>query len=235
MPEEKDREQVKKIMTFPHLVSRELICILVVTGLLTLLSIIFNAPLEDPPSPTRMPSPTKAPWYFLGLQELLVYFDPWLAGVVVPLIIVAGLIAIPYVDVSPELSGTFDYSKRKLPMIFFAWGTVLWFVLIIIGEFFRGPSWLWYWPWESWETHKDFPPPAVSLPNWLGLSLLIFYFGGGLVLTKRCARNFYVKLGPVNYTIQMIFMLLGFGVLIKIILRLFFNVKYILQTPWFNI
>ena len=102
MAEQETDQKTKKILTFPHLVTREIICALIIVGLFSLASMIFNAPLEDAPSPTRMPSPTKAPWYFLGLQELLVYFDPWLAGVIIPVLIIVGLMLIPYVDASPK-------------------------------------------------------------------------------------------------------------------------------------
>ena len=120
-------------------------------------------------------------------------------------------------------------------MLFFVWGVIFWFVLIIIGEVFRGPSWLWYWPWENWEIHKDFPPAARNLPNAAGLLLLAAYYGAGLWLPILLRRKFYEKLGPTKYFIQMFFMLTAFGVFFKIVLRLLFNIKYILQTPWFNI
>ena len=235
MPDQENDQKIKKILTLPNLVTRELICALIVTGLFSLAAIFFNAPLEDLPSPTRMPSPTKAPWYFLGLQELLVYFDPWLAGVIIPSLIVVGLCAVPYVDANPKEVGRFDYSKRKVPMLLFTLGMVVWFGLIIVGEFFRGPSWLWYWPWESWEIHKEFPAAAISLPNWAGLMFIAIYFGAGFLLPIKLASGFYKKLGPVKYFIQTFFMLAAFGVLLKIFLRLAFNIKYILQTPWFNV
>jgi hypothetical protein len=233
--EKQDTQKTEKIMTFPHLVTREVICALIVIGVLSLFSIYFDAPLEDPPSATRMPSPTKAPWYFLGLQELLVYFDPWMAGVVIPLLIMLGLMVIPYVDFNKEGVGKFDYSKRKLAITFFTAGTILWFLLIIIGEFFRGPSWVWYWPWESWELHKALPPATINLPPVVGFFLLALYFGTGFILPIKFNRTFYQKLGLVKYFIVINFILVAFGVVVKILLRLLFNIKYVLQTPWFNI
>jgi len=233
--EKQDTQKTEKIMTFPHLVTREVICALIVIGVLSLFSIYFDAPLEDPPSATRMPSPTKAPWYFLGLQELLVYFDPWMAGVVIPLLIMLGLMVIPYVDFNKEGVGKFDYSKRKLAITFFTAGTILWFLLIIIGEFFRGPSWVWYWPWESWELHKALPPATINLPPVVGLFLLALYFATGFILPIKFNRTFYQKLGLVKYFIVINFILVAFGVVVKILLRLLFNIKYVLQTPWFNI
>ena len=70
---------------------------LVVTFGLTIWAVFLKAPLEAPASPARIPNPSKAPWYFLGLQEMLVYFDPWMAGVVLPTMIIVGLIAMPYI------------------------------------------------------------------------------------------------------------------------------------------
>ena len=75
---------------------------LFVTTLWMIWSILLPAPLEQPANPADSPNPSKAPWYFLGLQEMLVYFDPWLAGVVFPTLIVVGLMAIPYIDTNPQ-------------------------------------------------------------------------------------------------------------------------------------
>ena len=72
-----------------------------------------NAPLEEPSNPNLTMNPAKAPWYFLGLQEMLVYFDPWIAGVVMPTLIIVGLMVIPYVDTNPLGSGYYTWKQRK--------------------------------------------------------------------------------------------------------------------------
>ena len=77
-----------KIHTWPHLTRNEFLCALFVVVVLTLWASLIDAPLESPANPTRTPNPSKAPWYFLGLQEMLVYFDPWNAGVVMPSLII---------------------------------------------------------------------------------------------------------------------------------------------------
>ena len=83
---------------------------------------------------------------------MLVYFDPWLAGVVLPSLIVVGLIAIPYIDINPKGNGYYTFAERKWSIIIFSFGFfVLWLLLIVIGVFFRGPGWLWYWPWQEWD------------------------------------------------------------------------------------
>ena len=109
-----------KIHTWPHLVRMEFLVALFVTIGLTLWSMIVDAPLEEPANPTQTPNPSKAPWYFLGLQEMLVYFDPWHAGVVLPTLIIVGLMVIPYIDINPKGTATTASkiaSRRSSPSI----------------------------------------------------------------------------------------------------------------------
>jgi hypothetical protein len=82
-----------KVLVWPHLLYIEFIVGVFVTALLLVWSIVIEAPLEEPASAARTPNPSKAPWYFLGLQEMLVYFDPWMAGVVAPSLIIVGLMS----------------------------------------------------------------------------------------------------------------------------------------------
>ena len=86
----------EKVLVWPDLVYTELICMVAMTALLLVWGIALQAPLEEPASSVKTPNPSKAPWYFLGLQEMLVYYDPWMAGVVLPSLIIVGLMAIPY-------------------------------------------------------------------------------------------------------------------------------------------
>jgi len=95
-------EDEKMVMTFPHLVVRELIALEILLVGLGLLSIFYDAPLESIANPNKTPNPAKAPWYFLGLQELLHYFPPVVAGVLVPALVVIALVAIPYFRVNME-------------------------------------------------------------------------------------------------------------------------------------
>ena len=158
-----DGENDKFVDTFKPLVRIELIIALVVMVGLTIWSIAVDAPLEEIANPTLTPNPAKAPWYFLGLQELLVYFDPWLAGVVLPSLIVVGLIAIPYIDINPKGNGYYTFAERKWSIIIFSFGFfVLWLLLIVIGVFFRGPGWLWYWPWQEWDHARVVREPFLS-------------------------------------------------------------------------
>ena len=93
---EEDRDD--RVLVWPDLVYTELICLIIGTAGLILWAVVSKAPLEQPANPGYAPNPAKAPWYFLGLQEMLVYFDPWMAGVVLPTFIIVGLMAMPYID-----------------------------------------------------------------------------------------------------------------------------------------
>ena len=144
-----------KIHTWPHLVRMEFLVALFVIVALTLWALMVDAPLEEPANPTRTPNPSKAPWYFLGLQEMLVYFDPWHAGVVLPSLIIVGLMVIPYIDINPKGNGYYCFKDRKWEIGTFIFGFhVLWIIMIIIGTFFRGPGWNLFWPWQKWGAHK---------------------------------------------------------------------------------
>jgi hypothetical protein len=144
-----------KVQVWPYLVKVEFLAALLVMGLLTVWSITLNAPLEAPANPSLTPNPSKAPWYFLGLQEILVYFDPWIAGVTIPSLIILGLCAIPYIDVNPKGNGYYTFRERRFAILTFCFGfLVLWVSLIVLGTFFRGPGWNLFMPWEEWDTHR---------------------------------------------------------------------------------
>src|SRR5215468_3825222 len=144
-----------KIHTWPHLVRGEFLMALFVVVVLTLWSITIDAPLEEPANPTRTPNPSKAPWYFLGLQEMLVYFDPWNAGVVLPSLIIVGLMVIPYIDINPKGNGYYCFKDRKFAISVFLFGfLIMWISLIIIGTFIRGPGWYLFLPGQYWDVHK---------------------------------------------------------------------------------
>ncbi|MGA7749002.1 MAG: hypothetical protein WCA63_02530, partial [Gallionella sp.] len=103
----------KEIHVWPFLLRVEFLAAIIVTIILMIWSITLNAPLEEPANPNLTMNPAKAPWYFLGLQEMLVYFDPWIAGVVMPTLIIIGLMVIPYIDTNPLGSGYYTWKQRK--------------------------------------------------------------------------------------------------------------------------
>jgi hypothetical protein len=141
----------KELHVWPYLVRIEFLAAVIVTVILFVWSITLNAPLEEPANPNLTMNPAKAPWYFLGLQEMLVYFDPWIAGVVMPTIIMIGLMVFPYVDSNPFGNGYYTLRQRRFAVAMFGWGFAMWIGLIFIGTFIRGPGWIWFWPGQTWD------------------------------------------------------------------------------------
>ena len=115
----------KEIHVWPFLLRIEFLAAMIVTIILMVWSITLNAPLEEPANPNLTMNPAKAPWYFLGLQEMLVYFDPWIAGVVMPTLIIIGLMVIPYIDTNPLGSGYYTWKQRKFSISTFLFGFVI--------------------------------------------------------------------------------------------------------------
>ena len=110
-------------------------------------SLLFNAPLEEAANPLHSTNPAKAPWYFVGIQELVSY-SAFLGGIVVPIGIVAGLLLLPYLDRNPKGTGVWFSRDRKLATLLFSIFVVAMVVLILIGQFVRGPNWVMRWPWS---------------------------------------------------------------------------------------
>ena len=144
-----EKEEENRVWVWPDLVYTELISLILCSVVLIVWSILLKAPLEQPANRSVTPNPSKAPWYFLGLQEMLVYFDPWLAGVVLPGLIIVGLMAIPYIDTNPKGNGYYTFRERKVEITLFLFGfAVLWSSLIVLGTFLRGPNWNFFGPFE---------------------------------------------------------------------------------------
>jgi len=150
-----EKLESEKVLVWPDLVYTELICMVALTAFLVMWAVLLPAPLEEPASAVKTPNPSKAPWYFLGLQELLVYYDPWMAGVVLPLLVINGLMAVPYLDFNKKGNGYFTIAERPFAYLVFQFGFfVLWVLLIIMGTFLRGPNWNFFGPYEFWDPHK---------------------------------------------------------------------------------
>ena len=138
------KEPIDKVNTWPHLMLPEFVALMAMTAFLIFLSAILQAPLLEEANPNVTPNPAKAPWYFLGLQEMLSYWDPQIAGVMIPTVV--GLIlwmAFPYIDRNPETHP----SKRKFAIMFYTFFLAGAGTLTIIGVLFRGPGWNWVYPW----------------------------------------------------------------------------------------
>jgi len=163
-------ESRMKVDVMPHLLKREFIAAMIVTIILVIWSIVINAPLEEIANPSVTPNPSKAPWYFLGLQEMLVYFDPWIAGVIFPTLIIIGLMAIPYIDKNPKGNGYYTLNERPFAITMFLFGfVILWCVMIFVGTFMRGPGWNFFGLFEAWDIHKVVPLTNVNLSEILGI------------------------------------------------------------------
>ena len=139
-----ERPLEDSVFVWPHLLVREFFAAAALTVMITLLSLVIDAPLQDPATPSVTPNPAKAPWYFLGLQELLHYFPPTTARVLVPGFTLVALAALPYVDRNPSRA----YADRKVAIVTFTMFVIFWAVITLAGSFFRGPGWLWVWPWQ---------------------------------------------------------------------------------------
>ncbi|MBI4342830.1 MAG: cytochrome b N-terminal domain-containing protein [Candidatus Omnitrophica bacterium] len=221
-----------KADVWPHLVSREFLAALLVTVILFVWSMVLNAPLEAEANLNVTPNPSKAPWYFLGLQELLVYFDPWIAGVVLPTLIIVGLMAIPYVDTNPKGVGYWPKmawrragpvpvwypTERPFAVNVFMLGVIMWFVLIFIGVACRGPNWEWYWPWESWSHRRLTKLTLKNLPNLWGILLTGSYFLLGSPIPKKVKELLSAKGGAKAPERASALVHLGLGLVISLAL-----------------
>ncbi|HEY3054838.1 MAG TPA: hypothetical protein VGK31_02785 [Thermoanaerobaculia bacterium] len=250
-------ETNEKLFVWPDLVYTEMMCMIFLTVIMIVWSVALRAPLEEAANPTSSPNPAKAPWYFLGLQEMLVYFDPWLAGVVLPTLIIVGLMAIPYIDTNPKGAGYYTFIERKWELGIFLYGfLVLWSFLIITGTFLRGPNWNFFGPYEYWDPNKLVPLVNVDLSElvwvkffsmplpklWVirelpGMLLVLGYLGLPPALARGPFRRFYLKMGAPRYYVGTFLFLIMLALPIKMVLRWLFNLKYILhiQEIFFNI
>ncbi|MBI3579626.1 MAG: cytochrome C [Ignavibacteriales bacterium] len=259
LPEEAKMDD--KVQVWPYLVRVEFLMTIAVMSVLVIWSVFLDAPLEEMANKALTPNPSKAPWYFLGLQEMLVYFDPWIAGVVLPTLIIIGLMAIPYVDINEKGNGYYTFKERKFAVLTYGFGfLILWVFLIFIGTFLRGPGWNFFWPGETWDPHYVAVLTNVDLSEYFGISTRLpdntinpfafifgavcvfgFYSLAGVYWMKKRNDEFMKKLGLLRYSIVSFLFLSMIGLVIKIFLRLgplMFGanpVKYVWVTPWFNV
>lgn len=141
-----EREQGDRVNVMPHLLIEEFIAMLILTAGVLVFSTFLNAPLRQLANPNLTPNPSKAPWYFLGLQELLRYFHPMIAGVIfAPTLVLLALAVAPFVDRNPSTRP----GDRKLAITLFTMLMMFGATLTIIGSFFRGTGYNWVWPWAQ--------------------------------------------------------------------------------------
>ena len=240
------------VLVWPDLVMIELICIVALTAFLVYWAVVVRAPLEEPASSARTPNPSKAPWYFLGLQEMLVYFDPWYAGVVLPTLIVVGLMAIPYLDTNPRGNGYYTLKERGFAITVFLYGFIIfWIVLIVIGTFLRGANWNFFGPYEYWDPHKQVPLMNINVSElfWVkmlktgmpkewyireapGILMVIGYLlVTPLILTKTVLKPLHQRMDTARYAVVVVLLLFMLSLPIKMVGRWLINLKYIVYVP----
>ncbi len=139
---------MRRAPTWPHLLFRELVVLLLVVVVVHAAALLVDAPLEEIADAARTPNPAKAPWYFLGLQEL-VHYGALFGGVVIPTAMILGLLALPYVDHRGGGVGVWFARERRRANVVFGLLALAVVALTIVGTFFRGPNWAWVWPWAS--------------------------------------------------------------------------------------
>jgi len=243
----------REVHVWPFLLRIEFLATIIVTLILMVWSITLDAPLEEPANPSLTMNPSKAPWYFLGLQEMLVYFDPWMAGVVLPSLILVGLMAIPYMDANPLGNGYYTYKQRKFAILSFCFGfLILWLSMVVIGTFIRGPGWIWFWPGQTWDHNRVVFEANRDLPDIFGITSAIGkgIFGGIVTLFYAAVtavgfhkvltwndfnRKIYRRMSLVQYLTVQFFMVSMMALPVKMIAKLAFRIKYVWVTPWFNI
>ena len=243
----------REVSVWPYLLRMEFLAAVIVTFILMVWSITLDAPLEEPANPSLTMNPSKAPWYFLGLQEMLVYFDPWIAGVVMPTLIIVGLIAIPYIDENPLGNGYYTYKQRRFAIWTFIFGfIILWCSMIVIGTLIRGPGWMWFWPGMTWdhnrlifEINRDLHEIiGITSQPWIGI------FGGlvvggfvavsgyachRVITATEFSRKILARMSLLQYAILQTLLIIMLALPVKIAARLLFRIKYVWVTPWFNV
>ena len=243
----------KEVHVWPFLLRIEFLATVIVTAILMVWSICLDAPLEEPANPSLTMNPAKAPWYFLGLQEMLVYFDPWIAGVVMPTLIIVGLMAIPYIDENPLGNGYYTFKQRKFAILAFSFGFILlWCSMVVIGTLIRGPGWMWFWPGQTWDHNRLVFEVNQDLHEIFGITgtvpamifgfavLALFAVLSALLVHKLMTLNEFNRkildrMSLTQYIMMQVLLITMLSLPAKMIARLVFRIKYVLVTPWFNI
>lgn len=141
-----NREPSREVFAWPHLLLREVALFVGTFGVVLLLAILFDAPLEELANPVHPPNPAKAPWYFLALQELVAH-SAFLGGVLIPGLLVLALLLLPYVDKKRVGIGRWFARERRTATTIFLAVLVVFVILTLVATYFRGPNWQWIWPW----------------------------------------------------------------------------------------
>lgn len=241
-PGPRERELVN---TWPHLVRLELCAALATLLLVSWWAIGLEVPLGPPADPTVTPAVAKAPWFFVGVQELLQYFDAWLAGAVLPGVLIVGLCALPYLD-RGERSGFYTWRERPVVFALTLALLVVWLAPIVVGLFCRGGHWALQPAWRPSTPDEASPRLLLSLAERLhlgraGAQLL----GAGVCLgpflllplawLRLRRRAWAARMGGARFCTAGALLVVGAGVVLKIVLVGVLDIRYLWITPWFRI
>lgn len=250
-------EEIEKqeISVWPEVIYVELIVILLATAALIVWAVLVQAPLGQPANTGAPPNPIRAPWYFVGVQEMLVYFDPWIVCAVIPSLIVFGLLALPYLDTYPKGNGYYTFRERRFAITTFLFGFLLLGVMpLIYGTFFRGPNGAAFGPYEYRDAHRLNAPATLNLSDafwrsmlhrdvpmhWLarespGVLLLGLYFAVlPVVLSKTLFRRMRWQMGAMRCTLMILLLLCMALIPMKMMPQWLFGVKYFIYLPEFG-
>jgi hypothetical protein len=237
------------VSTWPHLLRRELIAALATLLVVSWWAIGFRLPLGPPADPSITPALAKAPWFFVGVQEMLQYFDAWLAGAVLPLLMLVGLCALPYLDVSPEGNGQYTTWRRRPVALTVVGGLlVMWLLPMVVGELLRGEHWALQPVWRPPPVETPLPPvQLLSLSDRLGLGAAAGQIlGGALCLGPYLALAFLWRplrrrsslvdrMGRVRFALAGGLLLTALGVAVKVLLVAALDLRYLWVNSWFRI
>jgi hypothetical protein len=218
-----DTNSTDKIPVWPDLVYREAIAVLIAMLGLGIISMLIDAPLESIADPSFSTNPSKAPWYFLGLQELLVYFSPWVAGVAIPTLMVVALMLLPYLDIKVKNKRTEHFPWGQAIRFTFTAGLVLWIILTLIGMELRGSNWDWRWPFST-AISSNVQGQGVGDLGWIyPLTIFIFLISAFLLRRKKIdseINNFgFMRLFFAYFTAAVMFLIIV-NVIIHIVVDL---------------
>ncbi len=231
--------------TWPALIKKELLAALITLLLISWWAMALVLEVGSPVDPELTPALAKAPWFFIGVQEMLQYFDTWLAGAVLPLLMIFGLAALPYLDTS-ESDG--DAARRGRPVVLgLTVALVLcWLLPMVIGLFFRGEHWIFHPVWLPPPIEVPLPRPLFSLADLLGLGSLGGHLLGGALCLGPFAllplfwrrlrqRPWAEQMGGARFHITGALIILLAMVAIKVTLVAALDVRYLWITPWVRI
>ena len=285
-PDGSDKQPERELVsTWPHLVRLELVAALATLLLVSWWAIALEVPLGAPADPSVTPAVAKAPWFFVGVQELLQYFDAWLAGVVLPTVLIVGLCALPYLDRGeggePRRGERAPCAPRKSPggggcggsreapgmnerapcapgSGFYTWRgrpvvlgltlalLLIWLAPLVVGLLWRGEHWALQPAWRPSTPDEASPRLLLSLAERLHLGPA----GGQLLGAGLCLgplllvplawlrlrrRTWATRLGVARFCIAGALLVVGAGVVLKVVLVGALDIRYLWITPWFRI